>query len=149
MSLIFRAVLFLFGETKVVKEKKMKKIVLDLQSGLYAKLLERALLQELDDYLIIISKSPEMTFDICQTHQPSVVMLEVTRYTPWTILERNSLADIIRKNITGCKIIFITDGDTDKKLAEQIINAKLEGHADAIVFTSVNEKYLAAVIESL
>lgn len=36
-----------------------------------------------------------------------------------------------------------------KKLAEQIINAKLEGHADAIVFMSVSEKYLAAVIASL
>ena len=66
----------------------MRRIVLDLQSGLYAKLLERALLQELDDYLTVISKSPEMTFDICQIHQPSVVMMEVTRYTPWRMPER-------------------------------------------------------------
>ena len=149
MRFIIRAEFLPPGEIKVVKENKMKKIVLDLQSGLYAKLLERALLQELDDYLIVISKSPEMTSDICQTHQPSVVMMEVTRYTPWMIHERISLADSVRKKIPGCKIIFITDGDTDKKLAEQIINAKLEGHADAIVFTSVSEKYLAAVIASL
>ena len=127
----------------------MRRIVLDLQSGLYAKLLDRALLQELDDYLTVISKSPEMTFDICQIHQPSVVMMEVTRYTPWRMPERISLADSIRKKLPGCKIIFITDGDADKKLAEQIINAKLEGHADAIVFMSVSEKYLAAVIASL
>ena len=149
MRLTIRADFIPPGDIEVVKEKKMKKIVLDLQSGLYAKLLERALLQELDDYLIVISKSPEMTSDICQTHQPSVVMMEVTRYTPWMILERISLADSIQKKIPDCKIIFIADGDTDKKLADQIINAKLEGHADAIVFTSVSEKYLAAVIASL
>ena len=149
MRLTIRADFIPPGDIEVVKEKKMKKIVLDLQSGLYAKLLERALLQELDDYLIVISRSPEMTSDICQTHQPSVVMMEVTRYTPWRMPERISLADSIRKKLPGCKIIFITDGDADKKLAEQIINAKLEGHADAIVFMSVSEKYLAAVIASL
>lgn len=76
-------------------------------------------------------------------------MMEVTRYTPWRMTERISLADSIRKKLPACKIIFITDGDADKKLAEQIINAKLEGHADAIVFMSVSEKYLAAVIASL
>lgn len=101
MRLIIRAEFLPPGEIKVVKENKMKKIVLDLQSGLYAKLLERALLQELDDYLIVISKSPEMTSDICQTHQPSVVMMEVTRYTPWMIHERISLAGQRTKKDSG------------------------------------------------
>ena len=39
----------------------MKKIVLDMQSRLYAKAIRRLLVQELDNYQVVISKSPSET----------------------------------------------------------------------------------------
>ncbi len=149
MRLIIRAEFLPPGEIKVVKENKMKKIVLDLQSGLYAKLLERAMLQELDNHQIIISKTPNLTKDICEIHKPRVVIMEVTGYSPWMLNDRLELSNKIRKNNPECKIIFMTDGDANKKLADQIVKAKQSGYADSILFTSVSENFLAAVITSL
>ena len=127
----------------------MTGIVLDMQSVLYARLLERAILQELDDYQIIISKTPELTKDICEIHRPHIVIMEVTGYSPWMLNERLSLSSKIKKENPECKILFMTDGDEDKKLADQIVKAKQDGYADAILFTSVSERFLAAVIKSL
>ena len=127
----------------------MTKIVLDMQSALYARLLERTLLQEFDDYQIVISKTPETTYDICEMHAPRVVIMEVTRYSPWMIDERIGLSARIKKKNAGCKIIFMADGDADKTLADQIVGAKRDGYADSILFTSVSEKFLASEIVSL
>ena len=43
----------------------MKKIVLDMQSRLYAKAIRRLLVQELDNYQVVISKSPSETAKQC------------------------------------------------------------------------------------
>ena len=115
----------------------------------YARLLERAMLQELDNHQIIISKTPNLTKDICEIHKPRVVIMEVTGYSPWMLNDRLELSNTIKKNNPECKIIFMTDGDADKKLAEQIVKAKQSGYADSILFTSVSENFLAAVITSL
>ena len=64
----------------------MTVIVLDMQSVLYARLLERAMLQELDNHQIIISKTPNLTKDICEIHKPRVVIMEVTGYSPISFL---------------------------------------------------------------
>ena len=127
----------------------MTVIVLDMQSALYARLLERAMLQELDNHQIIISKTPNLTKDICEIHKPRVVIMEITGYSPWMLNDRLDLSNKIKKNNPECKIIFMTDGDADKKLAEQIVKAKQSGYADSILFTSASEKFLAAVITSL
>ena len=60
----------------------MKRIVLDMQSTLYARQMERALLQELDNWQVVIAEEPSLTADICKTHMPSVLLMEVTCYTP-------------------------------------------------------------------
>ena len=39
----------------------MRKILLDMQSGLFAKAIQRTLSQELDDYQVIISEHPDKT----------------------------------------------------------------------------------------
>ena len=75
--------------------------------------------------------------------------MEVTGYSPWMLNERLSLSSKIKKENPECKILFMTDGDADKKLVDQIVKAKQDGYADAILFTSVSERFLAAVIKSL
>lgn len=41
--------------------QKMKKIVLDIQSGIHAHNMERMLMQKLDDYQVVISELPDST----------------------------------------------------------------------------------------
>ena len=48
----------------------MRKILLDMQSGLFAKAIQRTLSQELDDYQVIISEHPDKTVQRSKTFKP-------------------------------------------------------------------------------
>ena len=62
----------------------MRKILLDMQSGLFAKAIQRTLSQELDDYQVIISEHPDKTVQRCKTFKPYALLMEATGYTPWS-----------------------------------------------------------------
>ena len=44
----------------------MRKIVLDIQSTIHARNMERMLLQELEDCQVIVSESPDSTAEWCK-----------------------------------------------------------------------------------
>ena len=127
----------------------MKKIVLDMQSRLYAKAIRRLLVQELDNYQVVISKSPNETTKQCKLLQPYALLMEVTGYTPWRLEERLSIRDVVKKDSADCKIILIVDDVSEPELAENVKNAKHSGLIDAFLFTSTTENYLVAVMDSL
>lgn len=127
----------------------MKKIVLDMQSRLYAKAIRRLLVQELDNYQVVISKSPNETTKQCKLLQPYALLMEVTGYTPWRLEERLSIRDMVKKDSADCKVILIVDDVSEPELAENVKNAKQSGLIDAFLFTSTTENYLVAVMDSL
>ena len=126
----------------------MKKIVLDMQSRLYAKAIRRLLVQELDNYQVVISKSPNETTKQCKLLQPYALLMEVTGYTPWRLEERLSIRDMVKKGSADCKVILIVDDVSEPELAENVKNAKQSGLIDAFLFTSTTENYLVAVMDS-
>ncbi|MGN0379653.1 MAG: hypothetical protein ACI4EU_08695 [Butyrivibrio sp.] len=81
----------------------MKKIVLDMQSGLYAKAIQRVLVQELDDYQVIISESPDKTVQRCRMFEPYALLMEVTGHSPWLLEERIDIRNEVKKNEPDCK----------------------------------------------
>ena len=127
----------------------MKKIVLDMQSRLYAKAIRRLLVQELDNYQVVISKSPNETTKQCKLLQPYALLMEVTGYTPWRLEERLSIRDMVKKDSADCKVILIVDDVSEPELAENVKKAKQSGLIDAFLFTSTTENYLVAVMDSL
>ena len=127
----------------------MKKIVLDMQSRLYAKAIRRLLVQELDNYQVVISKSPSETAKQCNLLHPYALLMEVTGYTPWRLEERLSIREMVKKDSADCKIILIVDDVSEPELAENVKNAKQSGLIDAFLFTSTTENYLVAVMDSL
>ena len=66
----------------------MKKIVLDIQSNIHARTMERMLMQELDDCQVVISESPDSTAEWCKTHRPDVLLMEVKMFSPSMFNER-------------------------------------------------------------
>lgn len=126
----------------------MKKIVLDMQSIIYAKQMERALMQELDDWQVIISYDPDTTADTCKLHSPQALLMEVTCYTPWILPKRIEIRDIVRKQNPECKIILTVEERADKKLAEEVKKAKREGLIDEFVFLSMTDKYIPALLDT-
>ena len=127
----------------------MKRIILDIQSGLYARTIQRMLLQELDEYHIIISESPDKTVERCRMFRPYALLMEVTGYTPWMLEERLAIREAVARNNPDCKVVMLVDDAADKALAESVKQAKRDGLIDAFLFGSVTEQYMAAVMDSL
>ena len=127
----------------------MRKVVLDLQSGLYAKAVRRILVQDLDGYQVDISKNPTETVERCRILQPDVLLMEVTGYTPWMLSERLSIRNEVKRHVPSVKIVFLIDDKAEVALVEEIKKAKQDNLIDAFLFTSVSESYLVAVMDSL
>lgn len=127
----------------------MRKIVLDMQSGLYAKAIQRILVQELDDYQVIISESPDKTALRCRMMEPYALLMEATGYTPWMLEERLAIRNEVKKHNPDCKIVILVDDNADKALANKVKKAKKNGQIDAFLFGSVTDSYLAAMMDSL
>ncbi len=127
----------------------MKKIVLDMQSGIHAHNMERMLMQELEDCQVVISESPDSTPEWCRSHRPDVLLMEVKAYSPWMFAERMAIRDKVRQNMNDCRIILFVDDESDAELTEKVRQAKRAGRIDAFLFGSVSENYFASVIDSV
>lgn len=127
----------------------MKKIMLDIQSGIHAHNMERMLMQKLDDCQVVLSESPESTAEWCKTHRPDVLLLEVKAYSPWMFSERMAIRNKVRHNAENCRIILFVDDESDDELTEKVRQAKRESLIDAFLFGSVSENYFASVIDSV
>lgn len=126
----------------------MNKIVLDMQSTIYAKQMERALLQELENWQVIISTQPDTTVEICKTHWPQALLMEVTCYNPWMLPQRLAIGEIVRKQNPDCKIILTVEERADKKLAAGVKRARRDGLIDEFVFLSMTDKFLPALLDT-
>ena len=127
----------------------MRKIMLDMQSGIFARTIQRMLLQELDDCQVIISEHPDKTVQRCKTFKPYALLMEATGYTPWMLEERLAIRDKLKQNDPDCKIVILVDDQADSELAQKVKDAKREGVIDAFLFGSVTEQYMAAVLDTL
>ncbi len=127
----------------------MNKIVLDMQSTLYAKHMQRALMQDLEEWQPLISESPELTADMCHMHKPKALLMEVTGYTPWMLSERLTVSSTVKKKDPECRIILAVEERADKQLAAEVTAAKRNGFVDEFIFLSMTDKYLPALLEAL
>lgn len=48
-----------------------------------------------------------------------------------------------------CKIVLVVDGNTEKRLADKVRQAKKDGLVDNFIYGSVSATYLSAVIDTL
>ncbi|MBQ4475715.1 MAG: response regulator transcription factor [Bacteroidales bacterium] len=127
----------------------MKRVVLDMQSVLYAKAIRRILAQDLDEYQVDIAKTPQETVERCKILHADVLIMEVTPFTPWQLLERMSLQAKVKKELPLCKYILLVDEKIDKEIMDNVKWSKQQGLIDGFLFTSVSESYLAAVVDSM
>ena len=127
----------------------MKKIVLDIQSNIHARTIERMLMQELDDCQVVISESPDSTAEWCKTHRPDVLLMEVKMFSPWMFSERMAIRDKVKRSTENCRVVLFVDDESKKNLTEEVQQAKRKGLIDAFLFDSVSENYFASVIDSV
>ncbi len=127
----------------------MKKIVLDMQSTLYARYMQRALMQDLKEWQPVIAERPDLTAELCRLHKPLALLMEVTGYTPWMLRERLAVRDKVRADEPSCRIILAVEERADKQLAAEVTAAKRDGLVDEFIFLSMTDKYLPALLEAM
>ena len=127
----------------------MRIIVIDMQSKLVSRVLERVLQQERPGYTPMISDGPDSTVDQCRLFKPYALMMEVTGYTPWMLEERLKICENVRRSLPECKFVFSVDENADPRLAERVTQCKKDGKIDAFIYNSASERYLAAILDSL
>lgn len=127
----------------------MRRVVVDMQNVLFADAIATALRDFDSDFEVFKSESPDKTLDLCADTEANILIMEVTAYMPWKLEERMKIRDELKKVNPDCKIVFVVDENTEKKLADKVRRAKKDGLIDNFIYGSVSATYLSAVIDTL
>lgn len=127
----------------------MRRVVVDMQNVLFADAIATALRDFDSDFEVFKSESPDKTLDLCADTEANILIMEVTAYMPWRLEERMKIRDELKKVNPDCKIVFVVDENTEKKLADKVRRAKKDGLIDNFIYGSVSSTYLSAVIDAL
>ncbi len=127
----------------------MRRVVVDMQNVLFADAIATALRDFDSDFEVFKSESPDKTLDLCADTEANILIMEVTAYMPWKLEERMKIRNELRKVNPDCKIVFVVDENTEKKLADKVRRAKKDGLIDNFIYGSVSSTYLSAVIDAL
>ena len=120
----------------------MHKIVVDMQNFLFADSVAMAFKNSDYEIDVVRAESPKDTVELCQVYKPSVLVMEVTGYTPWKLCERLRLRDAVKGSCPDCKIALIVDSSTEKQAAKDIRDAKKNGLIDQFFYGSMTAEYL-------
>ena len=128
---------------------QMRRIVLDIQSGMFAEAMERSLEGSIPDFMIYRSPKPEDTAALCRSCQANVLVMEVRGRNGFGLCKRQQIRNEVKKNNSNCKILLLVDENEDVLLAADVRQAVKDRLADNFIYASVSPSYLAAVIDTL
>ena len=129
----------------------MRRIVLDMQSELFAEAITKVLTDSNLDFLVYRSAKPEETISLCRTCRANVLVMEVVRQGVWQLGERIKILNKMRssESALSCKILLLVDEKADEMLAADVRQAVKDQLADNFIYASVSPTYLAGVIDTL
>ena len=127
----------------------MRRIVINMQNSLFCNAIADTLRRsgnELNPYTI---DSPDKVVDECKWIAPYALLMEVTGYIPWRLIERLKIRDAVKGMYPECKIALIVDENAEKEVAKQVKQAKKDGLIDQFIYGSISASYLADIVDSL
>ena len=127
----------------------MRRIAINMQNALFCNAIADTLRRsgnELEPYTI---DSPDKVVGDCKWIAPYALLMEVTGYTPWKLVERLKIRDAVREMYPDCKIVLIVDENAEKAIAKQVKQAKKDGLIDQFIYGSISASYLADIVDSL
>ncbi len=129
----------------------MRRIVLDMQSELFAEAITKVLADSRLAFRVYRSAKPEETVSLCRTCHANVLLMEVTRQGVRQLGERIKLLDELRSNEgeSSSKTLLLVDEKADELLAADVRQAVKDQLADNFVYASISPTYLAGVIDTL
>lgn len=129
----------------------MRRIVLDMQSELFAEAITKALTDSNLGFMVYTSARPGETVALCLASQANVLLMEVNQQSPWSLDARKKILDQLKSSEGGrhCRTLLLVDEKADEILAADVRQAVKDQLVDNFVYTSVSPTYLAGVIDTL
>ena len=126
----------------------MQRVLINLQNYVLGEAVEQTL-KNAGDFQIEVVEKPEEVVKKQFGFAATVVLMEVTGYTPYKLCERMLIRDEIKKNDPQCKIVLMVDENADKPLATQVKQLKKDGLIDQCIYGSISATFLAALMETV
>lgn len=127
----------------------MRRVLINMQNFLFGDAIEETLLHGKGDFEVKNTKNPEEVIEIAQWYAPYALLMEVTAYTPWRLEERLKIRDEVKKRYNACKIVLIIDENSERELADLVLNTKKRGLIDQFIYGSISASYLSAAVDTL
>ncbi len=127
----------------------MRRIVVDMQNVLFSDAIAKTLQNTDLNFSVYISEHPDETLRMCADTEADILIMEVTAYSPWKLSERMKIRDVAKAQNPDLRLVLVVDENTEKKMADQVREAKKDGLIDNFIYGSVSATYLSAVIDTL
>lgn len=101
------------------------------------------------NYQVTEVRKPEEAQTRCCDGEADILLMDVTRYPPFTLEETLKLRSVIKKSRPQCKIVLCVDENSEKDVAEKVMTAKRDGLIDQFIFGSTSGDYLVALVDTL
>jgi DNA-binding NarL/FixJ family response regulator len=126
----------------------MQRVIVNMQNFVFSEAIERALCDG-GDFRVTVVSSPREVTEKCRLIAANALLMEVTGYTPWLLSERLRIRDTVRRQEPDCKIVLLVDENAEKKVAEQVKQAKRDGVIDQFIYASTSASFLVALMDTL
>jgi AmiR/NasT family two-component response regulator len=126
----------------------MQRVIVNMQNFVFSEAIEQALLSE-GDFSVTVVEKPHAVPEACRLLAADALLMEVTACTPWKMTERMKIREKVKSTQPGCKIVLLVDEKAEKKIAEQVKQAKRDGLIDQFIYGSTSASFLAALMDTL
>lgn len=126
----------------------MRNIVVCIQNKLLEKGVYKCLKGNYENRIFQIDDF-DMVAEECIKNDADVLLVEATKYTPYTMKQWLVTIKKIRYKQPICNYVVIVDENSSPEVARQVQIAKSDQLIDAFVYSSVSGEYIRAIVESL
>ena len=126
----------------------MSRVVIHMQNFVLGEAVQLAL-RNGGDFQVTVVEKPEQTAQMCHSLAANVLLMDVTSYPPCGLRERLGIRDEVKRRDPDCRIVFLVDENSEKKLAEEVKQAKRDGIIDLFLYGSISASYLVALLDTL
>ena len=125
-------------------------MIVNMKDFIFADAIAQALRGDsVSDFAVQNIGQPREIIRYCKILSPYALLMEVTRYEPYTLDERLDIVDAVKRAMPGCKIVLLVDENSEKELAKRVRCAKKEGRIDQFIYGSTSASFLVAIMDTL
>jgi DNA-binding NarL/FixJ family response regulator len=128
----------------------VRRIIINMKDYVFADAVAQSLQADRhSDFVVQRVTTPEEVLKYSAICDPYAVLMEVNGYPPYALEERLKIRDTVKKENPSCKVVLVVDENSEKKVAEEVRQAKKDGRIDQFIYGSISANYLVALMDTL